>query len=133
MLMVQELKGGEKHMGEKIIFKGSQDAIDIYGYFVSERLVSLHYKEPKENLSGFYIVDKDGNMIFDASDFIYRFDVVDTKADEICYTNDPNYRQTEPWPNLDSIPEQAEPLSNEELTEAVADLMYEVSVTQLGL
>lgn len=51
----------------------------------------------------------------------------------IYYTNDPNYLQTEPWPDLSDIPEQAEPLTNEELTEAVADLMYDVSAAQLGL
>lgn len=50
-------------MGEKIVFKGSQEAIDIYGYCISERLVSLHYKDPEENLSGFYIIDKDGRLL----------------------------------------------------------------------
>ena len=95
--------------------------------------MSLNYKDQEENLSGFYIIDKDGRLLFDAYDFIYRFDVVDTKADEICYTNDKDYRQTEPWAELCDIPEQPQTLTNEELTEAVADLMYEVSMVQLGL
>lgn len=36
-------------------------------------------------------------------------------------------------PQEKEIVEDVEPLSNEELTEAVAELMYEVSTAQLGL
>lgn len=120
-------------MSETVLFKNEETPIEIYGYFISEEIVSLHYENPVENRSGFSILDKNGDVIFDASDYIYRWDVVDQKPDEIYYTNDPDYRQTVPWPDTSGIPEYTEPLSNEELTEAVADLMYEVSVAQLGL
>lgn len=116
---------------KKVIFADGK-AFDILGYVISEKRVRLHYFEPSENLSGFVICDEACCVIKDCSDFKYRWDVVDQKANAIYYTNDPNYRQTEPWPNLSDVHEQAEPLSNEELTEAVADIMYEVSAAQLG-
>ena len=117
---------------KKVVYKDGAGC-DINGYSISGKLVSLHYPHPEENVSGFAICDEAGNTIQDCPDFIYRWDVVDQKENAIYYTNDPNYRQTEPWPDLSNIPEQAEPLTNEELTEAVADLMYEVSAAQLGL
>jgi len=117
---------------KKVVYaKGG--TFDILGYVIHGNLVRLHYPGPTENTSGFMICDEDGNILHDCSDFIYRWDVVDQKENAIYYTNDPDYRQTEPWAELCDIPEQAEPLTNEELTEAVADLMYEVSMAQLGL
>lgn len=119
-------------MNTKIVYADGQK-LGIDGYSIGINLVSIHAENQTENLSGFIICDEAGNTIQDCSDFIYRWDVVDQKENVIYYTNDPNYRQTEPWPDLSNIPEQAEPLTNEELTEAVADLMYEVSAAQLGL
>lgn len=119
-------------MNTKIVFLDGQE-FNTDGYSIGINRVSLHIENPEENLSGFIIYDGDGNILHDCSDFIYRWDVVDQKENAIYYTNDPDYRQTEPWPDLSNISEQAEPLSNEELTEAVADLMYEVSMVQLGL
>lgn len=116
----------------KVIYKDGVSC-DIHGYSISKRLVSLHYQNPVENVSGFTICDEAGGVIKDCLDFKYRWDVVDHKENVIYYTNDPEYRQTEPLQDLGNIPEQTEPLSNEELTEAVADLIYEVSAAQLGL
>lgn len=116
----------------KVVFADSSEAIEICGFSISEKLVSIRYDNPMENISGFSIYDGE-NKVFDGSDFTYRWDVVDQKPNEIFYTNDPDYRQTEPFQDLSEVQEQEEPLSNEELTEAVADLMYEVSMMQLGL
>lgn len=116
----------------KIVFTDSDEVVEIRGYSITEKLVSIHYDNPIENLSGFCIYDG-GNLVFNGADFTHRWDVVDQKPDEIYYTNDPDYHQTEPFPDLSDIPEPAEPLTTEELTEAVADLMYEVSMMQLGI
>lgn len=115
----------------KVVFTNSE-VVEIYGYSITENLVSLRYSKPVENTSGFSVYMGDG-LVFDGSNFTYRWDVVDQKENEIYYTNDPDYRQMEPWPDMSNVPEQAEPLTNEELTEAVADLMYEVSAAKLGL
>lgn len=116
---------------KKIVFADGE-TFDILGYVISEKRVRLHYPEPHENLSGFAIYEGD-RLVFDCSGFTYRWDVAGQKENVIYYTNDPNYRQTEPWPDLSNVQEKEEPLSNEELTEAVADLMYEVSAAKLGL
>lgn len=127
-----EMEGIKVTQYKKVVYKDGVCA-DIRGYSIREKLVSLHYHNPTENLSGFSICDESGRIMRDCSDFVYRWDTVDQKPDEIWYTNDKNYRQTEPWSDLSSIMAQEEALSNEELTEAVADLMYEVSMAQLGL
>lgn len=116
----------------KVVFADSDEAVEIRGYSITEKLVSIHYDNPQENLSGFCIYEGE-NLVFDGADFTYRWDIVDQKPNEIYYTNDPDYRQTEPFRDPGDIPEQIEPLTNEELTEAVADLMCEVSMMQLGL
>lgn len=116
----------------KVIFNDSDEAVEIRGYSIIEKLVSIRYNNPEENLSGFSIYEGE-ELVFDGSDFTYRWDVVDQKPNEIYYTNDPDYRQTEPWLDLSNVQEQVEQLSNEELTEAVADLMYEVSMMQLDI
>lgn len=116
----------------KVVFTDPDEAVEIRGYSITEKLVSIHYDNPVENLSGFCIYEGE-NLVFDGSAFTYRWDVVDQRQNEIFYTNDPDYRQTEPFPDLSELPDQAEPLSNEELTEVVADLMYEVSMMKLGL
>lgn len=116
----------------KVMFIDSSEVVEIRGFSITENLVSLHYDNPIENLSGFSIYNGD-NLVFDGSDFTYRWDLVDQRPNEVFYTNDPDYRQTEPFPDLSEVPEQVEPLSNEELNECVADLMCEISMMQLGL
>lgn len=116
----------------KVVFADGE-AFALNGYSIQEDLVSLHYREPAENQSGFTIYNEAGNVVAECLDFVYRWDVVDQKKGTIYYTNNKDYRQTAPWPDISGIQEYMEPLSNEELTEAVADLMYEVSVVQLGL
>lgn len=119
-------------MYPKAVFADGEE-FELVGYSISEKVISLHGKEPVENREGFIIYDGSGGMIKDCSDFIYRWDVVDQRENEICYTDDPECRQIGPWADLSNAREQVEPLSNEELTEAVADLMYDVSMLQLGL
>lgn len=119
-------------MYPKAVFAGGEE-FDLIGYSISEKVVSLRGQGLVEHDKGFIIYDGNGEKVKDCLDFVHRWDVVDQRKNEICYTNDPDYRQTEPFPNLSNVREQVEPLSNEELTEAVADLMYEVSIAQLGL
>ena len=116
----------------KVVFADGE-AFALNGYSIQENLVSLHYREPTENKSGFTIYNEAGNVVAECLYFVYRWDVASQKKGTIYYTNDKDYRQTVPWPDTSGIPEYTEPLSNEELTEAVAELMYEVSVAQLGL
>ena len=116
----------------KVVFNDSDETVGIRGYSITEKLVSIHYDNPVENLSGFCIYEGE-DLVFDGSAFTHRWDVVDQRPNEIYYTNNPSYHQTKSFLDLGDTLEQAEPLTNEELTEAVADLMYEVSMMQLGI
>ena len=109
----------------------------IHGFGTQENLISLANDTITENHSGFKSKDPDGNMVFDGSDYIYRWDILNNnRPNEIWYTNRPDYRQTQQFPSnkeLDAVPIPAAPLTNEELTEAIADLMCEVSMMQLNI
>lgn len=116
----------------KLKFNNSNKLITINGYSTLKNVIALYYVDPVENLSGFQICENN-SVIVDAPEFKYRWDVLDHKSNAIYYTNDSNYKQTEPWPDMSDVPEPVEPLSNEELTECIAELMYESSLRQLGL
>jgi len=81
-------------------------------------------------------------MIVDGSEFIYRYDVLNaenpTQPYTVSYTNNPELRQTVPYMTQEEMDIDAEnipvdPLSNEELTEMVGGLLYESSLSQIGL
>lgn len=113
------------------------ETTSIYGYSISDCLVSISYHSPVENNSGFILSDNNGTPLFDGSDYIYRWDVLNNnRPNEIWYTNNPMYKQSEPFlsqEELSGIPIPADPLNNEELTEAIADLICEVSMMQLNI
>lgn len=113
-------------------FNNEETLIALEAYATSGSIVGLVYPNVKENLSGFIICDQDEEVIADCSDFKYRWDVLDDDPGRIYYSNSAENMQTKKFSTEDYV-EEAEPLSNEELTEAVADLMYEISVAQLGL
>lgn len=120
-------------MGKTYIRYNNEDvSIRLGAFSVSSSIISLMYPNVRENLNGFVIYDEEGGVVADGSDFKYRWDVLEGDPDRIYYTNSPDNVQTKKLDMEDQI-EEVDPLTNEELTEAVADLMYEVSVAKLGL
>ena len=93
---------------------------------------------PTENTSGFKLLDGD-RVAEDYSEYKTKYNVItreegllmlSTGAVETADNHAGVYAYT---PKSEEMVEDVDPLSNEELTEAVADLMYEVSMMQLGL
>lgn len=119
-------------MKEKYVLYNNGEKESLKSYGISSDIIILSYQDVNENLSGFSIYDGNDNLIMDCSDFIYRWDVLEDSNNKIYYTNSPDNVQTMKF-NTDDQEEEVEPLNNRELTEAVADLIYELSVTQLGL
>lgn len=113
-------------------YKDKEEIIRLTGYSISYNVILLKHPNVEENLSGFLIYSQDGTLVKDCSDFIYRWDVLEDNNNKIYYTNSPDNVQTMKF-NTDDQEEEVEPLNNRELTEAVADIIYELSVTQLGL
>lgn len=115
----------------KIRYNGQDTYIDIRGYMISNDLISLTYPNVETNTSGF-IIYQDDEIIADCSEFKYRWDVLENNPNQIYYTNDPDNVQEKAF-NHENMVEDIDPLNNEELTECVADLMYEMSLAQLGM
>ncbi len=63
--------------------------IPIRGYRILESEVCLMYDNPVKKSEGFSIYEGD-DLIFDGTDYKYRWDVTDQKPNEIWYANDPN-------------------------------------------
>lgn len=119
-----------------IRYKNRKDKIEIDGYSWRENIIGITYPgaEKEENLSGLELYAPNGELLLDCSDFKYRWNVLEDIPNKIYYTDKKENVQTQKFPvNNEDCEEEAEPLTNEELTEAVADLMYEVSIVQLGL
>ncbi|MDE6405998.1 MAG: hypothetical protein K2M20_10170 [Lachnospiraceae bacterium] len=126
----------------KMYFNDTDTPVEIFGFMDTEDgRISILCESPTENNSGFRIfeeTDSEKTLIFDGSDYKYRWDVLkeNRPPDEIWYTNIPSCQQTEPWP-VHPDPDDAiileDPLSAQELTEAIADLMCEVSMMQLNI
>lgn len=114
------------HPNDKIPVKG-------YMYCPPDR-VCLYAEAIEENLSGFQVYERD-YLIFDGSDYIHRWDVVEQRPGEIWYTSNPDNKQEEPFPiySGEVEEEQVEPLTNDELTECVAELMCQIDMMKLGL
>lgn len=115
----------------KLRYNNHTDIVEIEGYMCSDNLASISGKNIEENTSGYIIYNEQGEVVADCSEYKYRWDVLENDPGRIFYTNIEGYVQTEPLPRDDSV--IAEPLNNEALTECVADLMYEVSLMQLGM
>lgn len=125
-------------MGEKLTirYKNKKRKIEIDGYSLRENVIGITYPgaEKEENLSGLELYAPNGELLLDCSDFKYRWNVLEDIPNKIYYTDKKENVQTQKIPvNHEEYVEEVEPLTNEELTEAVADLMYEVSMAQLGL
>lgn len=119
----------------KAKFNDSEEFITLRGWVIGGNQVTMVTDDigKSENLSGFKLyADDEETVIRDCSDYVYRWDIYTEKKDQITYTNSETYRQGEPS-KTETPKEIVDPLTNEELTEAVADLMYEVSASQLGL
>lgn len=116
----------------KVIFKNSDEPIELNGYSISEDIITLMYDNPKENLSGFSLYENDGKtLVRNCDDFVYRWDTSYHVEGQITYTNSEN--NTQPDTDPDSTVEYISPITNEELTSCVGDLLYETSLMKLGM
>lgn len=120
-----------KNKRYKIKYNNQDTYIEIIGCMISGDLVSLSYPNADINTSGF-VIYQGNEIIMDCSDFKYRWDILEDDSNKIYYTNDPENVQKKAF-NHENMVEDIDPLSNEELTECVADLMYEMSLAQLGM
>lgn len=129
----------------KIIYNdGAQGTIS--GYSLSGNIIKITYdttsSKPAANSSGFKIYNEQNGEIIDGSTYIYRWDVLNaenpTQPWTIAYTDSPDLKQNVPYPTQEEMERETEnisddPLTNEELTEAIADLICEVSLMQLNI
>lgn len=122
---------------EDMYIKTKTKHIPIRGYNIAYSgpgiIVAVSCDNP-EDVSGGFLIYSDKTLIFDGTKCIYRWDVLDHKPNIIYYTNDPKCKQEKPFPTIPTeVEEQVDSLTNEELTNCVADLMYQIDKMKLGL
>lgn len=94
------------------------------------------FEEPEiETLEypGFRILRDDDTVLKDCENFIYKWNIYTDYEDGIVLTSSKTDRERKPVENADEPVEVVDPLNNDDLTECVADLMYELSCNELGL
>ncbi len=120
-------------------FNDSEERYNISKYRVTKDFVMIEGKGLPDNTSGFGIY-QGRNLISDFSDYTKKYNVL-TQAEGVLFLTNGEEVETEEncvekyirIPAAEDIHEDVDPLTNEELTECVADLMYEMSMSQLGL
>lgn len=118
----------------------------LEGYSISHNIITLHYDQngsiPITSDKGFQIYDANDNLIIDGTDYIYRWDTLNeknpTQPFTVAYATHSNFKQKYPYMTQDEAEQEAknipvEPLTNEELTSTIAELLYETSLMQLGM
>ena len=118
----------------KVKFNDSENFIQLTGCVIYTEKVKLTAPGIQKNFSGFMLYEDDGEtLVRDCSEYKYKWNIFTEYEDGIMLTESETNREREP--NLSAEPPQEiiDPLSTEELTEAVADLMYEMSLSQLAI
>lgn len=115
----------------KVKFLNADSFIEVNGYMMEEHRITLVYEGNQENLGGFVLYDDDETIIRSCEDFVYRWDIHESDENSITYTNLEGCVQSEPVEN--NPIEYVHPLTVEELTPCVADLMFETSLMKLGM
>lgn len=119
----------------KIKFNDKDDSgvfIPLSSYLLEPHRVTLGYKDITENLNGFILYEDDEETVVrDCSNFIYRWDVFYHFGNTITYTDLEKERQANINPGEGIAYES--PINIGELTNCVADLMFENSLMKLGL
>jgi hypothetical protein len=94
------------------------------------------FEEPEietREYPGFRILRDDDTVLKDCENFIYKWNIYTDYEDGIVLTSSKTDRERKPVENADEPVEVVDPLNNDDLTECVADLMYELSCNELGL
>lgn len=127
----------------RLKFNDSEEAYEISSYrIMNQNLVILKGENlPQGKTSGFKLLRDDGMVDVDCSDFTTKYNVLTNFENVLMYSNNENIVETEDnpacqyctSPRQEDIREDVDPLTNEELTACVAELMYESSLRQLGL
>lgn len=124
----------------KIRFNDSETVYDVTAVRMHGNIVILKGTGLPNNTSGFKLFGSREEK--DYSEYRYIFNVITKFENVVMLSNDEGFIETEDnpagryyhEPDPDAEQETIEdPLTNEELTEAVANLMYETSMMQLGM
>lgn len=132
IFMKYKINGSDYFM--KVKFKNLETFIYLTSYCLYRDKVSMAGDGIEENLNGFILYEDDEETVIrDCSDYKYKWNIYTEYENGIVLTESRTNREMKPVDNEEDLQEIINPFSNEELTEAVAGLMYELSMIQLGL
>ena len=97
---------------------------------ISPHVITLKGDDLEFNSSGFILYEDDGVTVHkNCRRFIYKYNKYTNYDNGFMVTDIPDASETDPGKEVEIV----DPLSNDELTEVVADLMFQVDCLTLGL
>lgn len=118
----------------KVKFNSSEIFTSIHRCQIAPNFVKLVAEDLVWDLSGFVMYEDDEETIIrDCSDYNYQWNIYTDIPNGVVLTNSETEKEKEPDPNAPKPMELLDPLTNEELTECVADLMTEVDMIKMGI
>lgn len=118
----------------KVKFNDSDNFIKLDSYVLYQDKVDMQGQGITENLSGFILYEDDEETIVrDCSEYKHKWNIYTERENGIVLTESETDRERKPNPDAEKPVEIVDVPNNEELAECIADLMYELSASELGL
>ena len=118
----------------KAKFKNEERYHAVGAFAACGDVVTIKGDTITENLSGFILYEDDEKTVIrDYSAYVYKWNIYTDYTNGIALTKSETNREREPIPCTTPPQEIIDPLTNEELTSTIAELLYETSLMQLGM
>ena len=118
----------------KVKFNDSDNFIKLDSYVLYQDKVDMQGQGITENLSGFILYEDDEETIVrDCSEYKHKWNIYTERENGIVLTESETDRERKPNLDAEKPVEIVDVPNNEELAECIADLMYELSASELGL
>lgn len=118
----------------KVKFNDSDNFMKLDSYVLYQDKVDMQGQGITENLSGFILYEDDEETIIrDCSEYKHKWNIYTERENGIVLTESETDRERKPNLDAEKPVEIVDVPNNEELAECIADLMYELSASELGI
>lgn len=118
----------------KVKFNDNDNFMKLDSYVLYQDKVDMQGQGITENLSGFILYEDDEETIIrDCSEYKHKWNIYTERENGIVLTESETDRERKQNPDAEKPVEIVDVPNNEELAECIADLMYELSASELGI